>query len=181
MKTLVIHSLADAHRLSSHLEAPADRLRRNLRRLLDCGESAMRLLARLKFEETGFDPLDAERPLNLIEQVNQSLTYEATFQAAAWLVETHPEHAPVTLHLGTSRGIDIVSQDGKLLAEVFAAVDPRNNRKLEKDIDRLRAQVAPLKYVLYMSPTTGGKPEQYEVDGVRVRRLTAYARYGDAA
>lgn len=172
-KTVVVQTADDVRRLLERLEASAERVRANLRVRLGHDEASLSLLAHLKFRSAECDPLDPDRRLNFVEQLNQTLTYQATFEAAAWLLEKHPECAPLVLNLGTSPGTDIASQDGQLLAEVFASVDPRNNRKLQEDIERLRRRNAAFKYVLYLSPTTGGKPEEFESDGVRVRRIRA--------
>lgn len=171
MKTKVVHTRDEAAELLKELEASAERTKSNLRKALDRGDAAMSLLATLKYAPAGCDPLDPNRPLNLIEQLNQTFTYKAAFLAADWLLANHADHAPLILNLGTAGGTDAASEDGEIAAEVFATVDPRNNRKLQKDIERLRELGARYKYVLYLSPTTGGKPEEYEDGGVLVRRL----------
>jgi hypothetical protein len=173
MKTVVIRTREEARGLVKRLDESAERAKGNLHELMARGEGALALLATLKFEPAGCDPLDPDRPLNLVEQLNQTFTYKAAFQAVEWLLVRHPEHAPFTLNLGTSSGTDVVSEDGQIAAEVFAAVDPQNNRKLQNDIERVRGNRARFKYVLYISPSTGGQPEQYEDGGILVCRLGA--------
>ena len=56
------------------------------------------------------------------------------------------------MSLGTARGHDIVSSDGSVIAEVFAAVRPESNRKLVKDLKKLNATSASHKYVFYSCP-----------------------------
>lgn len=172
-KTQLIQTQAEARERLERLEESAGRTRANLRKILAQVEPALSALSRLKFTPVGCDPLDPERALNLVEQLNQTFTYQAAFEAAAWLLDKHPDHAPFELSLGTAAGIDIMSHDKHVLAEVFAAVDPRNNKKLQHDIGRLAGQEASFRYVLYLSPTTGGNPEEFESSGVHVVRLHA--------
>ena len=111
-------------------------------------ESPLGVLRRLKFESVGRDPL-SDRPLNLIEQVNQTFTYLATFEAVKYLFRIHPASAPFTVNLGTASGPDISSSDGSVVAEVFAAVTPNNNQKLSKDLKKLSKVAAAHRYVFY--------------------------------
>lgn len=171
MKNVTIGSESEAADLARRLETSALRTVTALQELEMRKGAAMELLALLKFEPVGCDPLDSNRPLNLIEQLNQTFTYKASFDAAAHLIQVHPQQAPLVLNLGTSPGNDIESKDGRLVAEVFASVDPGNNRKLEKDIERLVPLEAPLKYVFYLSPTSGGRPDSFETRGVRIVRI----------
>jgi hypothetical protein len=113
----------------------------------------------MKFEKLGFDPLDTTRPLNLIEQLNQTFTYAASFKAAEYLLHSKQRFASLALNLGTDSGWDIESsENGGLAAEVFAAVDPRNNRKLEKDIAKVAAAQAAIRYVFFMCPGVTAGP-----------------------
>src|SRR5690606_9428108 len=130
--------------------------------------SGVDALATLKFGQFGCDPLDGSRPLNLVEQLNQSFTYLASLEAVRWLLEHHPEHGPYTLNLGTASGIDIESHDGAVAAETFAATTPESNRKLKKDIDKLRGAAAPHRYVFYLSAV---RHSRAEVEGVRIVAL----------
>lgn len=101
-------------------------------------EDPMQFLFRLKFEKVGCDPLSCSRPLNLIEQLNQTFTYLASFSGAEFLFERHPEVKRLILNLGTSSGSDIESAEcGGIAAEIFAAVTPRNNGKLVADVEKV--------------------------------------------
>jgi hypothetical protein len=113
-------------------------------------------LERIKFDQIGFDPLDASRRLNLIEQVNQTFTYLASLRAAKVLFASHAGIESFKLNLGTSSGQDIESSDGEIVAEVFSATKPGSNDKLNKDIKRLKTLSARFKYVFFMCP---GIPE----------------------
>ncbi len=88
------------------------------------------------------------------------------------LLEHHPSMAPFTLNLGTVAGPDIESNCGKLAAEVFASVTPTNNQKLKKDIDKVAATAASIKYSFFMCPGfEPGRQASMERDGVRVWAL----------
>lgn len=138
-----------------NIEASAARsAERSLQQLASIsGPEALKALWRMKVEAIGCDPMNAERPLNLIEQVNQTFTYIASARAARILFEKHPGAAPFTLNLGTAAGPDIESEkEGGVAAEVFAAVNTSNNKKLKKDIAKVSATSARFKYVFYMCP-----------------------------
>ncbi len=114
--------------------------------------SGLEMLRAIKFDPIGRHPIE-DRDLNLIEQVNQTFTYLVTFEAAAVLFEIHPGLSGLRLNLGTGAGTDIESlEPGLLAAETFAAVTPRNNRKLQKDIERVAAIEAAHRYVFFYSP-----------------------------
>jgi hypothetical protein len=111
----------------------------------------MGVFARLKFEPVGVHPVE-DRPLNLIEQINQTFTYIASLHGARWILDRHPRSAPLHLNLGAIKGFDIESDDRSVVAETFAAVDPRNNDKLAKDIRRVREADREYGYVFYLCP-----------------------------
>jgi len=129
--------------------------------------NALAALAQVKFSPTGCDPLELDRPLNFVEQLNQSFTYLASIEAARWLLERHPDHVPLQLNLGTSPGSDIASLDGAIAAEVFAATHPDSNDKLRKDIQKVRTTAASHRYVFYLSPV----PARVAAEDVTVVRL----------
>lgn len=129
---------------------------------------ALRSLWSMKIEQVGCDPLDAESPLNLIEQLNQTFTYVASARAVKELLVLHPELAPFTLNLGTASGSDIESsKNGGLAAEVFAAVSTSNNQKLKKDTGKVGSTTARYKYVFFMCPGySTGRQQKLETNPV---------------
>ena len=131
------------------------------------GAKDLSFLARIKFDACGFDPLDVTRSLNLIEQLNQSFTYLATIEGTRWLFKRHPSHAPYQLNLGTAPGFDIISVDGAVVAETFAATHPDSNRKLQNDVEKLRRVDAKHKYVFYLSRSRAVK-EYADVTVIRL-------------
>jgi hypothetical protein len=146
----IIDSTRELDELENQVIAAAKRTVDALRALLSDAEP-LHAFSLMKFELSGFHPTD-DRSLNLIEQVNQTFTYLASFQATRWLFKYHPEAAPFRLNLGTASGTDIESIDGSIAAETFASVNPRNNRKLDSDIDKVGRTSATHKYVFYICP-----------------------------
>ena len=105
----------------------------------------------MKFLEIGSHPLD-QHPLNLIEQLNQTFTILASLAGVEILLADNPSFV-FNLNPGARAGLDIISTDKTIVAEVFAAVDPANNRKLEKDIARLEETKAEKKLLFYFTPS----------------------------
>jgi len=126
--------------------------RRTLSSLCElCDLDPIEALARLKFSEFGWHPLE-NRALNLIEQVNQTFTYLASFAAVEEVGHRHPNSWPIQLNLGTAAGSDIASASANVAAEVFSAVRSDNNDKLWKDIAKVAGTPAEHKYVFYYCP-----------------------------
>ena len=133
----------------------------------------------LKFEDRGRHPLE-HRPLDFIEQLNQTFTYLATLAAAEKLMEWFPECGGLCLHLGTTPGWDIQSlHQGAIEAETFAAKAPTKNSKLKKDIDRLAKSAAQQRYVFFFAKSeeeaTGRRcdlEEKYESGAIEIWALT---------
>ena len=120
---------------------------------------------KLKFEDAGWDPLDSERPLNFVEQLNQTFSNLVALKATEHLLEHHPDAVPFTLRLGPIRGFDVESGDGTVVAEVFAAVTYDSNDKLAKDTKKVAGSGAVHKYVFYYA-AKGPRPND-TVKGVR--------------
>ena len=134
--------------------------------------SSQTLFSKMKFGGVGFDPLDSKRSLNIIEQINQSFTYLASFYALEVLFTEYAGLAPFKLNLGTAPGSDIESECGALAAEVFAAVAPTSNQKLKKDINKVLATDAKLKFVFFICPNFKlGRQPQLEKEDVIVWAL----------
>lgn len=130
------------------------------------------LLRRMKFDQVGFHPLE-DRPLNIIEQINQTWTFAVAIAAARQLIALHPEAGAMRLAPGAhaSLDLDIMSEvDGYVGAETFAAVSPRNNGKLAGDLAKLAGRHERHRYVFFMSPLFPGNERrmQFERDGVEV-------------
>lgn len=169
MKVRVVATPDDAETIVTLATAAAAKALQQVQDL-SSGAEALKVLWLLKSSPTGCDPLDATSPLNLIEQLNQTFTYIASARAVKVLLKEHPEAGPYTLNLGTTSGSDIESKiRGKVAAEVFAAVNTLNNRKLAKDIKKVSACEASHKYVFFMCPGyVEGRQAKLERLGVQV-------------
>ena len=151
MKVRAISSTAEIDDLERAIVASADSTVGDLRTLF-AATNGIEFLAQLKFRKAGRDPLSA-RPLNLIEQVNQTFTYLASCDALRYLIAHHADRVPFVIHLGTAAGPDIESTDRSIVAEVFAATHPGSNQKLLKDLRKLRACApAAHRYLFYSCP-----------------------------
>jgi hypothetical protein len=147
----------------------------NLREL--CGLAPMDFFWRVKFDQVGFHPIEPRR-INLIEQINQMWTYLAALEASRILLRNHPTSGAMSLALGAhfAQPLDIMSEDGKVGAEVFATVDPSNNKKLKLDTAKLFAKTRDdlRLYIFLMSPchpATGKLAGKHQRDGVEVWSL----------
>jgi hypothetical protein len=166
-KRITVTSKHELLALEDAIAASASATASSLAQSLKSGDG-LAFLRRAKFLKSGCDPLESERPLNLIEQINQSFTYLVSIRAAEFLLDRHPDHAPFTLNLGAISGSDIISADGRIAAEVFAATSPESNNKLKKDIQKVRATSAETKYVFFYAETCR---RDYGEDDVNVVRL----------
>lgn len=156
--------------LIEQLEVSAAKTQSSIKRLAS-GKDAMAFLFACKFNQSGFSPLDSSVNLNLIEQLNQTFTYLASFKGAEYIFSHHKKVKSLTLNLGTSSGTDIeTSEDGGVVAEVFASVNPSNNQKLKNDINRISQVTAKHRYVFFISPhkELGIYKSIWDVDNVKV-------------
>lgn len=103
-----IRQIGDEHEADAIVAAVARSAVRALAKLEGLrSTTALRALWSMKAESFGCDSLDADAPLNLIEQLNQTFTYIATARAAKQLLLLHQDLAPFTVNLGTASGPDI--------------------------------------------------------------------------
>jgi len=154
MKTRLIHTVEEADELIHALSRSACHAISNFEQRAR-ESSGLHALWAAKFLPIGCDPLDPGRPLNLMEQINQTFTYLASAKALKAVMMQHPTLGPFTLNLGTASGSDIESGDGVLAAEVFAAVNTSNNQKLARDIQKVQQTTATYKYVFSCVQDTG--------------------------
>jgi len=157
-----------------------DELRVSARRVRDwvAGQSGdpLDLLRHMKFDPIGYHPIE-DRSLNFIEQVNQTWTFAVALAAARQLLALHPDVGGFRLAPGAHASIplDIMSEaEGQVGAETFAAVDPRNNGKLEADLAKMARRPENHRYVFFMSPRypKAERLPQFERDGVQVWSVT---------
>jgi hypothetical protein len=169
---LTIHSLAEIDPLIARVRAAADRTTQAVRRLVDAEPDGVEILRRMKFTEIAWQPL-GDKPLNLVEQINQTWTCLVSLKALPFLFERHPDAGGFRVNLGTASGTDIESLVPSVVAaETFAAVHPSNNRKLSKDLQKLVRECpnARARYVFFAAPNY--RHERHHkletVDGIEV-------------
>lgn len=171
LKSFTVNNIKELEELEQKLYESMDKTLSQISSEItsNCSQS---LFSKMKFGGVGFDPLNPDRELNIIEQINQSFTYLASFYALEVLFTEYRELAPFRLNLGTASGSDIESECGGLTAEVFASVTPTNNQKLKKDIDKVLQTNANLKFVFFICPNFElGRQPQFERDDVIVWAL----------
>lgn len=152
---LLVRNAAEADELAGQVRASAKKLQAWIASFDGDG---IGLLRALKFDQVGFHPLDG-RALNAIEQVNQVWTYLAALSAVRVLFGLHPGAGGFSIAPGAhaAQPLDVMSQvEGLVGAETFAAVDPKNNSKLAKDLLKLASRTEAHRYVFFASPLFPG-------------------------
>lgn len=164
-----VRSTEDADRLMARIRASAARAHDWI--AAQTGDP-LEMLRQMKFEPIGAHPVE-DRPLNLVEQLNQTWTYAVAIAAARQLLVLHPEAGGFHLAPGAhmARELDVMSvMPGLVGAETFAAVHPRNNGKLEADLTKLGARAETHRYAFFLSPAFPGNARrpQFERNGIQV-------------
>lgn len=165
----LVRNTAEADEVAWQVRASATKLQAWI---ASFGGDGIGLLRALKFDQVGFHPLDG-RALNAIEQVNQIWTYLAALSAVRLLFDLHPDAGSFSIAPGAhaAQPLDVMSEvEGLVGAETFAAVDPRNNRKLANDLVKLAGRAELHRYVFFASPMYPGTARwpKLERGGVQV-------------
>lgn len=166
---LLVRSAAEADGLAGQVRVSAIKLQAWI---ASFGGDGIGLLRALKFDQVGIHPLDGHA-LNAIEHVNQIWTYLAALSAVRVLFDLHRDAGSFSIAPGAhaAQPLDVMSEvEGLIGAETFAAVDPRNNRKLAKDLVKLAQQPELHRYIFFASPMFPGTTRlpQLERGGVQV-------------
>ena len=167
---LLVRDAAEADGLAGQVRAPATKLQAWI---ASFGGDGIGLLQALKFDQVGSHPLDGHA-LNAIEQVNQIWTYLAALSAVKVLFEQHRDIGGFSSAPGAhaAQPLDVMNKvTGLVGAETFAAVDPRNNRKLVKDLIKRAGCAEQHRCAFFASPLFPGMTRQPQLErgGVRVR------------
>jgi hypothetical protein len=177
MTLLTLTSLKELDQAVHAVHVAGERTVRSLRDLLANEADSVQVLRLLKFSAR-VRPTGGERPLNLIEQVNHTLTSLARLQAARWVLEQHPELLVegVCVHLGPHTGVDLYSVAPDVIAaEVFAASHPGRHDRLRQDVARLQEKAPNVlhRYVFFSCPgyALGRQLELETVPGIAVWSL----------
>ena len=171
VKSFIVNDINELEQLEQKLYESMDKALLQISFEINSNSSQI-LFSKMKFGGIGFDPLDTKRELNIVEQINRSFTYLASFYALEILFTEYPKLAPFRLNLGTAPGSDIESECGELAAEVFAAVAPTSNQKPKKDMNKVLETNARLKFVFFMCPNFElGRQPQFERNDVVIWAL----------
>ena len=166
---------------SKHVEEECAKLYSNaeqtLKRINSFAGTPMSFLFTAKFEDLGTHPVSG-KPLNFIEQLNQTFTFLAAYEAAKLLFAWHdlPDGLQVYPGAHAPRGtLDIEANElpGFVGAETFASVSPSNNGKLKKDLSKLSARNEKFRYSFFISPRYPEfcRQKELEVDDIQVWSL----------
>jgi hypothetical protein len=161
MKEITLHKSSEVEKYISIIKKASRKAKDNIDQI-STDTNNINFIKKIKYEKIGFDPLNPDRNLNLIEQVNQTFTYLASLKAAKFLFNEFKSLEGLRLNLGTSSGSDIESFDGTIKAEVFAATRPSSNQKLKKDIAKVKSTSANNKYVFFACPGIEEGPYKYK-------------------
>ena len=166
---ITVNSVAEADEWLSSIRAASEKTREWI---LGHAGDGLSLLKALKFDAVGYHPV-GNHNLNAIEQINQTFTYAVAITAAKELLKRHPEANGFMLAPGADMNLplDIMSvEPGLVGAETFASVDPRNNRKLAKDLAKLEDRTEQFRYVYFSSPVYPGSQRRKELEkhGIQV-------------
>lgn len=178
MAPLQITSIKDLDQAVQSVRAGAERTVRALRDLITHERDSLQVLRLMKFSDST-RAVREDRSLNLIEQVNQTLTNLLRLQAARWVLQQHSELMPqgIRLHLGSHTGFDLESVgSGLMAAEVFAANHPRQHDRLRKDVARLALAPGVMhRYVFFSCPgyAPGRRVELESVPGIELWSLAS--------
>ncbi len=167
-----VRSRDDVRSLRKKVEQAATSLARRIRSVK--ARPPLDVIKALKLEPLGFDPYDSGRPMNLVEQINQSATLLVACAAVERLLRKHPSREGYVISRPTSKGYDLWAVDVSVAAEVFAATFPGSNDKIEKDLIAILKNKEPFddrhppqhRYVFFVSRSPKGfPPRSFDLHG----------------
>jgi hypothetical protein len=151
----IVRTVDDIKPLFELVRSAANLTAQELATLTKSEPDGIDLLRQMKFTEMAWHPLDDNKRLNIVEQINQTWTILVSLKALPLLFEWHgKESGGFRLNLGTAAGTDILSLEPDVVAaETFAAVRTSSNDKLRKDLQRLEETCpqAKARYVFFGS------------------------------
>jgi len=153
-RQVVISTVSEIAPFVSRVRSSAAKAVKALMHLTASEADGLEVLRQIKYYKIGRHPLE-DRPMNLVEQVNQTWTCLVSLKAAEFLLGRHPDVGGFQLNLGNKGGADILSvSPDRVAAEGFAAVSSDSNKKLKKDLKKLERQhpKAQARYVFFAAP-----------------------------
>lgn len=142
-----VHNKSELGKYRKIIQDNLDKCVIQLKELLQ-GRNSVEIFQILKFEKSVTEPLSGKTE-NLIEVINQSMTYLVSIIAVEYLYDIHTEQTYI-INWGNIAGYDIESVDGTIVCECFAATSYSSNGKLSKDLKRLsQNDIAIYKYEFF--------------------------------
>ena len=129
-------------KIKSNLNKSVEQLQEELK-----NNNPLQVFQILKFEKCVTEPLSGNAE-NLIEVINQSMTYMVSIMAVEHLFKIHSDSSFI-VNWGNVSGYDIESEDGTIICECFAATSYRSNGKLSADLKRLDKGSVNYKYEFF--------------------------------
>lgn len=145
-QSITVHSPEELKIYKDKIKCNLDKSVEQLQEVLKRNNS-LEVFQILKFEKCVTEPLSGNAE-NLIEVVNQSMTYMVSIMAVEHLFKIHP-NSSFNINWGNISGYDIESEDGTIICECFAATSYRSNGKLSADLKRLNKGSANYKYEFF--------------------------------
>jgi hypothetical protein len=155
---VIIHSIDE---LKTYKEIIASNLNKGIKQLQELleNDNPLYIFQTFKFEKFIAEPLSGNQE-NLVEVINQSMTYIVSVMAVEFLIKTFPDKSFI-INWGNVSGHDIVSEDGCVICECFAATSYRSNGKLSSDLKRLNKASADYKYEFFYDKEYTDRQYQY--------------------
>lgn len=158
-KTTTICSLSEIQFYRDKVLNNMEKSKQSIKTIVE-KEDALSFFKNVKYNKIVNDSLteDAE---NFIEIVNQDQTYLVSLKSAEYLKKRFPDKCFI-INFGNVSGYDIVSTDGRIIAECFAATSYRSNSKLLKDLKRLsKSEDVDYKFEFFYDLEFGEKSKAY--------------------
>lgn len=121
--------------------------------------SGLPAFKRIRFEKTVTDPLFEEH-VNFSEYLNQTFTYLVCLHAG-WEILRQFSPGAVVINFGVQPGYDVVSLDGDIICECFAATSVKSNEKLKKDVLRVHQNKVARKKLVYFYSDSADAEQAY--------------------
>lgn len=116
-QSILVHNADELKCYKEKIKSNLDKSVEQLRTVV-AGNNPLEVFQRLKFEKCVIEPLSGNTE-NLIEVINQSMTYMVSIMAVEYLFKLHPNSSFV-INWGNASGYDIESEDGNIIGECFA-------------------------------------------------------------
>ena len=124
MKERLIKNLSDLEDIQSSILEAASKLVERMKQ----PQSELDILADLKFNRPGFDPLEPENNYNIIEQTNQTFSYLVAIKGIRYLFRSFPGDS-FLLNYGTNSGPDIRSSTGRITQSLKEILKDSSRRR----------------------------------------------------